>query len=89
MGTIINGHGILYNREYGWPLKVESLLAKVTTDFINNYDPQSEPMLDSQARQDFLCCVVLVKDRLFDGRPICVFFSSSQMRGGWDFSVAG
>jgi DNA-binding MarR family transcriptional regulator/ribosomal protein S18 acetylase RimI-like enzyme len=42
MGWVINQHGLLYSREYGWDEKFEALVAQICADFINNYDPQKE-----------------------------------------------
>lgn len=42
MGWILSRHGALYAQEYGWNEQFEALIARVTADFLDNYDPTSE-----------------------------------------------
>ncbi len=42
MGWVTHRHGVLYAQEYGWNEHFEALVAQVTADFINNYNPERE-----------------------------------------------
>ena len=42
MGWVVQSHGALYAREYGWDERFEGLVAGITADFIKNYDPKRE-----------------------------------------------
>lgn len=42
MGWVTHRHGVLYAQEYGWDEHFEALVAQITADFINNYNPERE-----------------------------------------------
>jgi DNA-binding MarR family transcriptional regulator/GNAT superfamily N-acetyltransferase len=42
MGWVTGAHGALYAREYGWDISFEALVAKITAEFIENFDPACE-----------------------------------------------
>jgi GNAT superfamily N-acetyltransferase len=63
MGWIVYRHGALYNKEYGWNERFEALVARVTADFIDYYDPKYERCWIAERDGEFLGCVMLVKDR--------------------------
>jgi GNAT superfamily N-acetyltransferase len=42
MGWVTSAHGALYAREYGFDISFEALVAKITAEFIENFDPKRE-----------------------------------------------
>src|SRR4051812_38215526 len=42
MGWVTSAHGALYAQEYGWNIEFEALVAKITAEFIENFDAKRE-----------------------------------------------
>ena len=42
MGWVISVHGAIYAQEYGWDITFEALVAKITAEFIENFDAKRE-----------------------------------------------
>ena len=42
MGWVTSANASLYAREYGWDISYEALVAKITAEFIENFDPKRE-----------------------------------------------
>lgn len=42
MGWVVQQHGLLYAREYGWDISFEALCAEITAQFLKDFDPARE-----------------------------------------------
>lgn len=42
MGWIVQQHGLLYARDYGWDISFEGLCAEIAAEFLKNFDPAHE-----------------------------------------------
>ena len=62
MGWIIERHGVLYAREYGWNGHIEAITARICADFLDGYDPGLERCWIAERDGQRLGCVFLVKD---------------------------
>jgi DNA-binding MarR family transcriptional regulator/GNAT superfamily N-acetyltransferase len=66
-GWIVQGHGALYAREYGWGAPFEALVARVVADYIEKFDPAYERCWIAERRGENVGCVFVQKDRERDG----------------------
>jgi len=60
MGWVVERHGTLYFREYGWNEEFEALVAGITAEFIRKLDPARERCWIAQAHGRRLGCIFLV-----------------------------
>ncbi|KAF9870920.1 MarR-family transcriptional regulator [Colletotrichum karsti] len=68
MGFITYRHGVIYAQEYGYGAPFESLVGRITADFIDYYDPAMERCWIAEKDGQFLGCIILHKDRETPGQ---------------------
>jgi DNA-binding MarR family transcriptional regulator/GNAT superfamily N-acetyltransferase len=62
MGWVVNRHGVLYAREYGWDESFEALIARIVAAFIDGYDPAKERCWIAEIGEERVGCVFIVKE---------------------------
>ena len=62
MGWVVQRHGALYFRGYGWDERFEALVARIVADFIDGYDPAVERCWIAEIRGERVGCVFCVKE---------------------------
>ena len=62
-GWIIQSHGELYAREYGWGAPFEALVARVVADYVEKFDAKYERCWIAERRGEKVGCVFVQKDR--------------------------
>lgn len=62
MGWVTSAHGALYAREYGWDISFEALVARITAEFIENFDPKRERCWIAEMNGEPVGSVFVVKD---------------------------
>jgi DNA-binding MarR family transcriptional regulator/N-acetylglutamate synthase-like GNAT family acetyltransferase len=61
MGWVVQRHGALYSREYGWNEEFEALVAEIVAAFLRNFDPKRERCWIAEKDGENVGCVFLVK----------------------------
>jgi GNAT superfamily N-acetyltransferase len=66
-GWIVQSHGELYAREYGWNENFEALVARVVDDYLKNFDAAGERCWIAERNGENVGCVFVQKDREREG----------------------
>lgn len=61
IGWVIQRHGELYAREYGWNERFEALVAKIACAFVENFDPRRERAFIAERDGENVGCVFLAE----------------------------
>lgn len=62
MGWVVQAHGALYAREYGWDEQFEALVADIVAKFLRGYDPKRERCWIAEKDGENVGSVFLVRD---------------------------
>lgn len=62
IGWVVQRHGELYAREYGWDETFEALVAEIVAAFIKGFDPKNEHAWIAEREGENVGCVFLVRE---------------------------
>jgi N-acetylglutamate synthase-like GNAT family acetyltransferase len=63
MGFITHRHAIIYEKQYNFNSRFESLVSRITADFLDNFNPAKERCWIAEKDGEFLGCIMLVCDK--------------------------
>jgi GNAT superfamily N-acetyltransferase len=62
LGWMVERHGVLYAREYGWDASMEALVARIVADFAHAHDPARERGWIAERDGERAGCVLCVAE---------------------------
>ncbi|RBR20076.1 uncharacterized protein FIESC28_05355 [Fusarium coffeatum] len=63
MDYITHRHGAIYAKEYNFDYRFESLISRITADFLDNFNPALERCWIAEKDGEFLGSIMLVQDK--------------------------
>jgi GNAT superfamily N-acetyltransferase len=61
MGNVISLHGSLYADQFGWDHTFEALVARISAEFIENFDPETECSWIAEVDGEFVGSAFVVR----------------------------
>lgn len=62
LGWVLQAHGELYTREFGWDTSFEALIARIVADYAANHDPAKEAAWIAELDGERVGCVFCVRE---------------------------
>lgn len=62
LGWVVQAHGELYAREFGWNTDMEALIARIVADYANGHDPAAEAAWIAESGADRVGCVFCLRE---------------------------